>query len=304
MTTKIKYLLLLFVAGGLLSCNNATQNENEQQTTVTPVSVSHIQIKSVSDYILLNATSVFRKKNIVTANLSGYIKNEMITPGQEVSRGQLLFVLETKEAKALDGQVVDSSLHFNGIIKLRAAKSGYISQLNYQKGDFVMEGTTLCTISDQSSFAFILQVPFELTPYVKTGYQCEIILADGQHLNGKITSKSPTVNSVTQTQQFIVKIGVQYNLPENLIAQIKIIKSSVEKAIVLPKSAVLTNVQENEWWVMKMINDSTTVKIPVQKGITTDSLVQIISPKFSPKDRILISGNYGLPDTATVKIVK
>lgn len=304
MATKVKYLILLVAAGCLFSCNNKAQNEDKQQTVVTPVSATHIEIRPVSDYILLNATSVFRKKNIVTANLNGYIKNEMIVSGQQVSRGQLLFVLETKEAKALGGQVVDSSLHFNGIIKIRAAKSGYVSQLNHQKGDYVMEGTPLCTIADQSSFVFLLQVPFELTQYVKIGNHCEVILSDGQHLVGNITAKNPTVNSVTQTQQFVIKVKDNNNLPENLIVKVKIIKSKVEKATVLPKSALLTNVQENEWWVMKMTNDSTAAKVPVQKGISTDSLVQIISPKFSTKDKILVSGNYGLPDTATVKIVK
>lgn len=302
---KIKYLFLLIIAGALVSCgNNSSENTDSQQKVVTPVTVTHIQVRPLTDYIVLNATSVFQKKNVVTANLSGYIKKEIITPGQEVHRGQLLFVLETKEAKALGGLVVDSSLHFNGIINIRASKSGYVSQLNHQKGDYVMEGTPLCTIADQNSFAFLLQVPFGLTPYVQIGIHCEVILSDGQHLVGNITAKNPTVNSVTQTQQFVVSVNDQYNLPENLIAKVKIIKSKVEKAIVLPKSALLTDVQENEWWVMTMINDSTAVKIPVQKGITTDSLVQIISPKFSIADRILVSGNYGLPDTATVKIVK
>lgn len=305
MAKKIKYIFLLISTGLLFSCgNNSSKNKDNQQVVVTPVTVTQIQTKTISDYILLNATSVFRKKNIVTANLSGYIKKEMIIPGQQVQRGQLLFVVETKEAKALGGQVVDSSLHFNGIIKIRAAKSGYISQLNHQKGDYVMEGTPLCTISNQNSFAFLLQVPYELTPYVKVGHHCEIILSDGQHLIGNIVSKTPTVNTVTQTQQFVVKTDDKYNLPEGLIAKVKIIKSKEKQATVLPKSALLTNVQENQWWIMKLMNDSTAVKIPVQKGITTDSLVQIISPKFSHNDKILVSGNYGLPDTATVKIVK
>lgn len=304
MAAKIKYLFLLIIAGSFCSCgNNTSGNADNQQNVVSPVSVTHIQVQALSDYIELNATSVFRKKNVVTANLSGYIKREMITPGQEVHRGQLLFVLETKEAKALGGQVVDSSLHFNGVINIRASKSGYVSQLNHQKGDYVMEGTSLCTIADQSSFVFLLQVPFGLTPYVKVEQHCEVLLSDGQHLVGNITTKNPTVNLVTQTQQFVVRVKSNYHLPENLIAKVKIIKSKVEKANVLPKTALLTDVQESQWWVMKMINDSTAVKIPVQKGIAADSLVQIISPKFSKTDCILVSGNYGLPDTAMVKII-
>jgi uncharacterized NAD(P)/FAD-binding protein YdhS len=52
---------------------------------------------------------------------------------------------------------------------------------------------------------------------------------------------------------------------------------------------------------MKMINDSTAVKVPVKTGLETGEKVEIISPDFSPQDRILVSGNYGLADTAKVK---
>jgi multidrug efflux pump subunit AcrA (membrane-fusion protein) len=258
----------------------------------------------MSDYIVLDATSAFREQNIVAANISGYIKEVMIVPGQEVRQGELLFVLETKEAKALNGRVVDTSLHFNGIIKIRAAKNGYVSLLSHQQGDFVTESTTLCTIANRNSFVFELQVPFALTHFVTVGAHCEIILPDSQNLIGTIASKSSTVNPVTQTQQFVVKTDSQYNLPENLIAQVKITKSSVKEAMVLPKSVLLTDVQQTQWWVMKMMNDSTAVKVGVAIGITNDSLVQILSPKFFLRDRILASGNYGLPDTAYIKVEK
>jgi len=32
--------------------------------------------------------------------------------------------------------------------------------------------------------------------------------------------------------------------------------------------------------------------------------VEILSPEFSERDRILLTGNYGLPDTAKVLIMK
>jgi uncharacterized NAD(P)/FAD-binding protein YdhS len=51
---------------------------------------------------------------------------------------------------------------------------------------------------------------------------------------------------------------------------------------------------------MKMINDSTAVKVPVKKGIETSDKVEILSPEFSPQDKILLNGNYGLADTAKV----
>jgi uncharacterized NAD(P)/FAD-binding protein YdhS len=72
----------------------------------------------------------------------------------------------------------------------------------------------------------------------------------------------------------------------------------------LPKSAVLANETQTEFWVMKLINDTLAVKVPVTKGIETTDRIEIISPQFAAQDRIVITGNYGLSDTAKVKIVK
>jgi uncharacterized NAD(P)/FAD-binding protein YdhS len=70
----------------------------------------------------------------------------------------------------------------------------------------------------------------------------------------------------------------------------------------LPKAAVLSDETQSEFWVMKMISDSTAVKVPVKKGIETGDRIEILSPTFNPADKIIITGNYGLPDTAKVKI--
>ena len=55
---------------------------------------------------------------------------------------------------------------------------------------------------------------------------------------------------------------------------------------------------------MKLINDTTALRVDIQKGVENDSLVQILSPKLSTEDRIVKTGAYGLPDTAKVEIVK
>jgi hypothetical protein len=55
---------------------------------------------------------------------------------------------------------------------------------------------------------------------------------------------------------------------------------------------------------MKLINDSTAVRVDIQKGIENDSLIQIIKPQFNLYDRIIFDGAYGLPDTANVVITQ
>ena len=54
---------------------------------------------------------------------------------------------------------------------------------------------------------------------------------------------------------------------------------------------------------MKMIDSATAVKVAVVKGVETGNRVEILRPQFSQTDKILLTGNYGLPDTARVRVV-
>lgn len=306
MTYKAYMLGMILWATCLYSCNSSSTgdaNTDQSASIVSPVTVTHIVRAPMSEKVPLNAVSVFQKKSVIKATVNGYIEKEMISPGQVVHQGALLFVLKTKEARAMDGVQVDSTLAFTGVVTLRAAQDGYVSQLDHQQGDYVMDGDQLGIISDRNSFVFLLDVPFELTGHLVIGRGCEIILPGGKTVPGRIASKIPAVDPQSQSQRFVVKVSDGEQLPENLIAKINIATSVVEDAQVLPKTALLTSEDQTAWWVMKLINDSTAIKIPVQKGIESDSAVQILSPDFLSSDRILTSGNYGLPDTALVKIV-
>lgn len=75
-------------------------------------------------------------------------------------------------------------------------------------------------------------------------------------------------------------------------------------ATVLPKAAVLANETQTDFWVMKLLNDSTAIKIAVKKGIESADKVEILEPLFKSSDNILLTGNYGLADTAKVMVTK
>jgi hypothetical protein len=51
---------------------------------------------------------------------------------------------------------------------------------------------------------------------------------------------------------------------------------------------------------MKLINDTTAIKVPVMKGFENNEEVEIAAPEFLYTDRIILTGSYGLPDTARV----
>ncbi|WP_208394801.1 efflux RND transporter periplasmic adaptor subunit [Mucilaginibacter gilvus] len=299
-------LLACMVIAAVFSCGGNKAAEEEVANPQTPVTITNIDNSALADSIELNATSSFLQKNYVKANAIGYIKKVNIQPGHYVEKGQLMFTIKTKEAQSIGNtiNVLDTTFKFSGINNIRASRSGYVTDLIHQVGDYVQDGEQLATISDRESFAFVLQLPYELKKVMQNNQNLVLTLPDGEKLNGRVVSTMPSVDTVSQTQGIVIKVNNSHPIPENLVAKALIIKTAKSSAPSLPKSAVLSNETQDEFWVMKLINDTTAIKIPVKKGIESGGKVEIVSPKFNTNDRIAVSGNYGLADTAKVKIVK
>jgi len=295
--------LFLFACGGK---DKATADDADNSKAQTPVTVTTVNDSTLSDYITLNAISAFLQKNYVKANANGYIHEVNTKMGQYVNKGQVLFTIKTKEAQAIGNSIniLDTTFKFSGVNKIRASEHGYITALTHQTGDYVQDGEQLAVISDRSSFVFLMQLPFEMRAIVKGNEPVQIILPDGEKLNGRISSFMPTVDTLAQTQGVAVKISSDKQIPENLVAKVRIVKSQKTNTASLPKSAILSNETQTDFWVMKLINPTTAIKVPIKKGIESGDRVEIVSPKFSATDKIIVTGNYGLPDTAKVKVVQ
>ncbi len=301
----VRHAMLYFIFSvTILSCKqkDSASNGNNTLETRTPVTVTSVSFDPIKEYIELNATASFLQQSYIKANLNGYIKQVNIRIGDYVNRGKTLFVLKTKEAEAIGNAVnrLNPDFKFSGVNIISANTNGYVTDLNHQPGDYVQDGEQLAVMSDSKSFVFVMNVPYEDKPYVSIGKQVEVILPDEERLQGTISSAMPMIDSVSQTQSFSVRVNLKHTIPQNLIVKIKIIKVSKTAAATLPKKAVLSDETLSEFWVMKMIDDTTAVKVPIKKGLESGDRVEILSPDFSPKDKILLSGNYGLADTALV----
>ncbi len=301
---KTEFFSAVFLSILFFGCVRNKETDEKEIKPKTFVTCTNISKEQLSETIDLNATSVFQIKDNVKSNLNGYIQEVHAKLGDLVKKGQILFTMKTKEASALSNKLADTTFNFSGVVKIYSPLSGIIISMNKQNGDFVQEGDDLAIIAEQNSLVFILDVPFELKNIIKTGSACNISLPDNEIIKGTITSEMPTVDVASQSQSYIVKPNVTHSIPENLIAKINIEKNNKRQAMTLPKEAVLANETQTDFWIMKLINDNTAVKVPIKKGIESSGKIEILEPIFDPSDRIIISGNYGLPDTASVSIKK
>jgi len=278
----------------------------EQQDVQTPVTITNPTIGNMNETIEINAVSAFLLKSYVKASTTGYLQTVNAYPGAYVTKGQTLFIIKTKEAETLGNTInlIDSSLHFDGTLRVKSPGNGYITQITYKPGDYVQDGEQLAEITDTKSFVFLLDLPYELKPYLQNNSTVQLRLPDSTTMSGNVGAAMPVMDSASQTLRYIIHVNTNKITPENLIAKVSLIKTAKQNAVSLPKAAVLSDEVQSQFWIMKMINDTVAVKIPVQKGMETKENVEIVSPPLAATDKILLTGNYGLSDTAKVVIEK
>ncbi len=307
MKNKIAGILIPAIYLQLLSgCNSTGENAESKTNVPEEVKVTNIVHGNISDVTQLNATSQYLKSHIINAPVSGYIIKANCVTGNLSYIGDTLFVIKTREAKVLDqsSSKLAGGLELKGNTEILADTRGYIAQVFHQQGDFVAEGESLASIKETGSLVFILDLPYEWNNRVKQSMPLKLEFTDNRYMDGIISSISPMVDPVSQTQKVYIKVRNAGNVPEGLTARVLLPLETKYDTQVLPRTAVLTNETETEFWVMKMINDSTAVKIVIRPGLQTRDSIQVISPDFRDQDQILVSGNYAVPDTMSVKVIQ
>jgi len=288
---------------GIAACSNPADTIERPVHPKVPVTVITMRTGLMADEVELSATSVFLDEAQIKSPVAAYVEKTPINPGDIVVSNEELILLRTKESVAI---MKDSAnpLRFSGKIIVRSSINGIVISVDHPEGDYVQEGDLLCRIAVPSSLVFIMEVPFESAGFIRLNSSCSVLLPDGRELSAQVLSRLPSMSQNTQTQRFVLKPLKQQNLPQNLIAHIRVAKHINPHAFILPKSCLLTDEVMKEFWVMKLINDSVAVKVSVMTGLSNADEIEIISPAFNQADRFLTSGNYGLGDTANVVVMQ
>jgi multidrug efflux pump subunit AcrA (membrane-fusion protein) len=302
---KKTFSICILISTFIISCKDAPKTEETTDVRV-PVTLTSIDTMGLQSYTDLNATASYLVKNVIKANTTGYLNSVNVATNDLVTNGQELFSIKTREAKVLGNSVnkIDPTLGFGGAIKVHSNTNGIVTMVNVQQGDYVQDGDALVTINDAKSFAIVLSLPFELKKYVAVGQKLSVVLPDNSTRVATVEKFSPTVDAASQTQNVVLKINGKQDIPENLIVKVRISKKTNSQTVSLPKLAVLSDETETDFWIMKMIDTNTAVKIPVKIGVQTEDQVEILSPVLKSSDKILLTGNYGVGDTIKVKVVK
>ena len=303
------YSLLFFIAACftiLSSCKTKpVENTEEEVISKAAVSVTHAITGTIEDKITLNGRTVFLKKNQVVAPISGYLTAIQVEYGDIVEAGQDLFEIQTREGRALEQSGNgNTDLRNFGRITVTATTSGILNEpLLLGNGAYVSEGGALCTIADFKDLQVLVNVPFEFHNLISPGGKCTLFLPDNTQTTGTVLSIRPYVEENSQTQEVLVKPSGINTWPENMNLTVSFRNDKSDEALILPRKALLTNETQDNFWVMKVVQNDVAVKVPIETGIKNDSLVEINAGAITINDVIILEGGYGLEDSSLVNIV-
>ena len=307
MKSASSLLIIALFINVFVSCKSKSEKIPDTVDPKVSVKTTIVITGSIDDIISLNGKSVFLKKNGVISSISGYLKKVYVQFGDMVHKSDLLFEIQTKENKALENSGLDPELSSSktGIIRVLAPSDGIISDLNINSsGMYIAEGGQLCTIVENKEMMIQVNVPYEYNQWIKINKACKIVLPDSTFIDGNIYKIMPVINETSQTQNALIKVRSNRQVPENLNVIVKFVKLSHSKALLIPKAALLTNEVQQEFWVMKILHDSIATKVNVVKGFENNRMVEVISKNIAVNDPVIIEGAYGLPDSTVVKVVK
>ena len=293
-------LLTLF----LYSCSNENDTTQEEKSG-TPVKVVNPTLTNLTDNLTLNANTIFQRKEIVRATFQGFVVKFIKKIGDRINAGDEILQLQTKESSGSGSMDINMGKElFKGVVTIKAKTSGVLTEQNHNTGDFVSDGEQLAVLSDPSSLMIELNVPYQFVSHLKLGSSCSIDLPDRKSLDASIYRILPTVDQASQTQTFLIRLKHAGNLPENLNVTAKMPLRIFHNALTIPKTSLMADETQSTFWVMKLLDDSTAVKVDVIKGIENEQVVQLISGGIKMNDRIISDGAFGLPDTAKVIVGK
>lgn len=290
------------MTSSLESCKDQSTAQENKQAKVQ-IKTTHVSQAYLADYIDFSGRIIYLNKNSILAPISGYITKVNVNPGDRVKKGQSLFKMQSEEAYALKASHAGNE-NF-GMIKIKAPANGTINELNvFKKAVYIDKGSSLCSLAETGSLYVQADVPFEFSSLVKLGQKCELILPDQTVYYSQFSKLLPQMNEQTQTLKILAPIKSELVLPEKMIVKVRVDRGKKEKMQVVPKNCLMTNSLMTDYWVMKLINDTTAVQVPVKIGTQTHTQVQIISPVFNSKDLIISEGAYGLSDTVLVQKIQ
>lgn len=169
--------------------------------------------------------------------------------------------------------------------------SGYITQLDFKEGDYVMEGGTIVKLADLSTLWAEAQVYTSQLAYLNRNSAATVQLPDfdNKEIKGHIEFVNPEINPDTRINLIRVSIPNSNNQLKPGMPAYVVLKSPQRKSLTLPIDAVIRDGKGATVWIQTKKN--TFKSVMIQTGLESNDRIEIKSGLKSG-DVVVLTGAY------------
>ena len=234
----------------------------------------------------------------VVPDQAGKISRILVNVGDMVRRDQVLAYVDASRP----GMNYSES-------PVRAPIAGRITSIPPTIGATVSQATTVARIARTDDLEIKVNVAERFISRIKQG-QSAVITFDaypGVEFKARVFEVSPVLDTSTRTMAIKLRIEPQDSrIKVGMYARVRLVTDSVQNAIVIPNSAMITREGRTFVFVIATQKDGTkaaTVRQqPVTVGISVDNRTEI-AKGLEAGDEIVVKGQSLLNDGAAVNII-
>jgi RND family efflux transporter MFP subunit len=210
--------------------------------------------------------------------------------------------------KSAAGQLTSAQGKFEGsaaqlsYTAIRSPIEGVVTDRPVWPGETPAAGTPIITVMDTSSVTARAHIPQSDAAMLKVGDPALITTSEGSEIAARVTIVSPALDPGSTTVEVWVEAANKSGtLRPGSTVQVKITASKIDDVITVPVAAVLRTSGEATT-VMVVGSDGRAHQTEVETGVRNGDVVQIVKG-LNPRQTVVTTGAYGLPDRTLVKTV-
>lgn len=186
---------------------------------------------------------------------------------------------------------------------IKAGYDGIIGEIPVYQGELISNGAKILNIVDTSVLKAVIFIGENNIRKVSAGQMVDIHFDSipGETFQGKIRAIGLVAN--TASRSFPVEVEIDNKngkLLPGALGRIKILTTSVENQILIPKYSIL---ERGEQKIVFLIKDGKAVETPVKHGLEYEQYVQILDG-LNEGDQVVISGQYQLENRIKVNMAQ
>jgi multidrug efflux pump subunit AcrA (membrane-fusion protein) len=325
---------ILFLCALLPGCTNRHAEEDDAAssalTPVVAVKTAEVTRGTIGVFVTATGRTDAIRREKILAPIGGTLVSLNVLEGKAVRRGDVVAVIQPRETRsAIIGaeallrsartdtereeaqRALQLARSTQNTIDVHATVDGVVATRNVGEGELVTENAELMTIVDQSTIVFVADVPLKDLSSVRTGERADVSVQSLPEL--RFDASVDAIHPQSDLQSQTVKVRLRFRgLAGEAWRKLKTEMSGVariqiglhENVLLVPKTALLRNDETGAFSIVVMTPDSLARALPVIVSGRTDSTAEVSGTGLSAGMPVIVEGNYALPDSTRVSVVR